>query len=311
MKSLALAKEVINASLAGRLLSASRSRLASRLRGFLRLIRPVNSTMVGLAVVIGMLIASRGLLRVLTLDVVLPGFITGFTLSAAAMSINDYYDRDVDLINDPSRPIPSGVVKPVEALMVTVALCALGLAASLSLNVYCLILASLALAASITYATVGKTFGLPGNAMVSFCVALPFIYGGLALGNLDPVLLVFALMAFLANMGREVVKGIVDVVGDAARGIKTIAAVYGRAVAAYLATLFYLLAVSLSALPWLMGAVSVYYLPLVAVSDAGFIATSIKLLKDPSREKARQAKQEALVWMLIGLLAFALGTNLT
>ena len=146
--------------------------------------------------------------------------------------------------------------------------------------------------------------------MVSFCVALPFIYGGVAIGSLDPVLFVFACIAFVANMGREVAKGIVDVVGDSSMGIKTVATVYGRHAAAKLASTLFIVAVGLSVVPWLMGSVSHYYLPLVAVCDAGLVRDSLFLLRDPSREVARRVKGEVLAWMLVGLAAFLAGSLL-
>lgn len=34
-------------------------------------------------------------------------FLTGYT-----QTINDYYDREIDAINEPSRPIPSGLPSP-------------------------------------------------------------------------------------------------------------------------------------------------------------------------------------------------------
>jgi len=266
--------------------------------------------MVGAAVVVGMLIATGGYLERLRLDVALLGFATGFALSAAAMAVNDYYDRRVDLINEPSRPIPSGAVKPREAAALAALLTTLGLAASAEISLECLALAGLATAVAMGYATVGKATGLPGNAMVSFCVALPFIYGGVAIGSLDPVLFVFAFIAFVANLGREVAKGIVDVVGDSSMGIKTVAAVYGRHAAAKLASTLFLIAVGLSAAPWLMGSVSHYYLPFIALCDAGLVRDSLLLLRDPSREGAKRVKREVLAWMFMGLVAFLAGSLL-
>ncbi|RLF12195.1 MAG: hypothetical protein DRJ98_01140 [Thermoprotei archaeon] len=278
--------------------------------GIIRMIRAPNSVMTGLAVITGMLIASKGAWSLELFKRAALGFTTGFMLCAAAMAVNDYYDREIDMINEPERPIPSGLVKPKEAIIVAAILSFLGLVSSAAINIECLAVAVIALAVAIGYATAGKATGAPGNVMVSFCVSLPFIYGGLTLEALDEALFVFASIAFLANMGREVTKGIVDVVGDAARGVKTIAAVYGRVKAAILSAIFYLAAVALSILPWLMRVVSIYYLPAVAVSDLGFIKASFELLRDPSRDTARRVKREGLLWMLIGLIAFIIGTNL-
>jgi hypothetical protein len=61
-------------------------------------------------------------------------------------------------------------------------------------------------------------------------------------------------------------------------------------------------------LPWLLNVVSVWFLPLVAVTDVGLVASSFMLLKDYSRESARKVKKTVLLWFLFGLLAFIAGT---
>ena len=114
-------------------------------------------------------------------------------------------------------------------------------------------------------------------------------------------------MAFLSNTGREVTKGIVDVKGDEMQGVKTLAVRYGQKNAAIAATIFYLLAVLLSPIPWLLHRVSFWFIPLVAVTDFGLAACSFMLLKDYSRENARKIKNIVLLWFIIGLLAFVAG----
>ena len=38
------------------------------------------------------------------------GFVTGFAICAFSMVVNDYYDIEVDRVNQPTRPLPSGQV---------------------------------------------------------------------------------------------------------------------------------------------------------------------------------------------------------
>jgi geranylgeranylglycerol-phosphate geranylgeranyltransferase len=141
-------------------------------------------------------------------------------------------------------------------------------------------------------------------------VAIPFIYGSIAVLNYVPLsVLFFTLMAFLSNTGREITKGIVDVKGDKAEGIKTLAVRYGEKKAAVAASLFYILAVSLTPVPWLWNPrlVSFWFIPLVLVTDIGLVASSALLLKDYSRESARKIKKLVLLWFVIGLLAYVFG----
>jgi len=235
-------------------------------------------------------------------------FITSFTLTAASMAINDYYDRDIDAINEPQRPIPSGAISPKEALFLAVVLSVIGFMAAFGTNVYCLIVAAIAWIVSVTYVTKGKRTGLPGNLLVSTCVVIPFIYGGFAAGRPELTTMIFVAIAFLSNTGREVAKDIVDIEGDKSQDIKTIPVVYGDRVAAFVSSTFFILAVALSPLPWLLELVSPWFLPLVILTDAGLVWSSFSLARDHSRNNARRVKNLALIWFLTGLLGFVAGS---
>jgi geranylgeranylglycerol-phosphate geranylgeranyltransferase len=237
------------------------------------------------------------------------GFLTGFTLTAASMVINDYYDRDIDAINEPRRPIPSGVIKPAEAVAFAFFLTAVGLIAAFLTSVSCLLLAAISYAISVSYTTVGKRSGLSGNFLVAACVSVPFVYGSLAAtGKVELSVLIFASMAFLSVTGREITKGIVDVQGDRAQNVKTLAVRSGERAAAYAAVVFFAFAIALSPLPLLLDLVSLWFVPLVAVTDIGLVASSLMLLKNYSRENARRVKNMVLLWFLLGLTAFIIGS---
>jgi len=274
-----------------------------KLMGFLRLIRPLNCLMMGFAVIVG---ASLVFPLNFTINLLL-GFVTSFSLTAASMAINDYYDREIDAINEPNRPIPRGEVSPKEALIFAVALTIIGLIAAFETNMPSLLVAVTALIISISYITKGKGTGLPGNFLVSATVVIPFIYGGLTVGQIETSTLLFVAIAFLSNTGREVTKGIVDVEGDRSHNIKTIAVTYGERTAAAAAAVFSFLAVCLSPLPWLWALVSNWFLPPVLLTDIGMLVSSIMLLRNYSRKNAKRIKNLSLVWFTTGLVAFILG----
>jgi len=274
-----------------------------KLRGFLQLTRPMNCLMMGFAVIVGASLVSP---LNFTINLLL-GFTTSFSLTAASMAINDYYDREIDAINEPNRPIPRGDVSPKEALMFAVALSTIGLIAAFETNMPSLLVAVTALIISITYITKGKGTGLPGNFLVSATVVIPFIYGGLTVGQIETSTLLFVAIAFLSNTGREVTKGIVDVEGDRSHKIRTIAVTYGERTAAAAAVVFSFLAVCLSPLPWLWGLVSDWFLPPVILTDIGMLVSSILLLRNYSRKNAKRTKNLSLIWFTTGLLAFILG----
>jgi len=278
-----------------------------KLQGLVRLMRPVNCVLMGIAVFVGVVLAGQNLSNIAWLNVAF-GFLTGFALTGASMAINDYYDRAIDAINEPLRPIPSGLVNPREALLLASFLSVIGFIFAVLVSVWCLVVAVIAWVIFTTYITIGKRSGLPGNFLVSACVGAPFIYGSVLAE--DYVVLnvwFFVMMAFLANTGREITKGIVDVEGDKTGNVKTLAVRYGEKAAAIVAVIFFISAVALTPLPLILGLVSVWFVPFVLVIDVGLVVLSILLLIDHRREKARRSKNTVLFLFIFGLLAFIFG----
>jgi len=278
-----------------------------KISSLIHLIRPINCIMMGFAVFVGAIL-SHPVFETIDWINILFGFGTGFMLTAAAMTINDYYDRTIDAINEPTRPIPSGLISTREALMLFFTVSIIGFVFAYFTSVLCLIVAFISWIIVVTYVTVGKKSGLPGNFLVSTCVAIPFIYGSIiVIDTIVPSVLLFASMAFLSNTGREITKGIVDIKGDKAENVKTIATLFGSKSAAYVAVLFYMLAVFLTPIPVILDLVSIWFIPLIVVTDVTFLAFSYLLLKDHSRKNAKKIKNLILICFILGLLSFLVG----
>ena len=278
-----------------------------KVKGFVRLMRPVNCIVMGFAVFVGVVLAGQNLSGIGWLDVFF-GFLTGFTLTAAAMAVNDYYDRKIDAINEPSRPIPSGLVSSSQALVLAASLSVIGFVFAVLVSALCLAVALVSWGFVTTYVTIGKRSGLPGNFLVSACVATPFVYGSILARDFVALnVWFFVLMAFLANTGREITKGIVDTAGDRAENVKTLAVRYGEKASAMFAVVFYITAVALTPLPLILGLVSLWFVPFVLVIDVGLVVSSILLLVNHSRERARMIKNVVLLLFIFGLLAFIFG----
>ena len=278
---------------------------SARLAPFLTLVRIPNCLMIGLAVLVAETI---GLGSLPSLVQAVFGFLTAFLLLAGTMVFNDIQDVQVDRVNSPDRPIPSGKVTIRQAYGLSIVFSALALVSSLVLGIPAFLTALVALALMAYYNTRGKRTGLLGNVVVSFNVALPFFFGGLAVNSLRPLLCIFFLLAFLANTAREVAKGIADVAGDSSKGVMTIAVTQGPKRAAELAAAFFVVAVLLSFLaPVFDQKVSVFYYPIVVVADLGFLYSSYRLIRDPTTTTVRKVKSQVLVWMLLGLVGFFVG----
>ncbi|MGC8949411.1 MAG: UbiA family prenyltransferase [Thermoprotei archaeon] len=293
----------------------------------IKITRPLNGFMMGVAAFIGAFVVMGFSIDFQTIIII---FIIGFTLNGASMIVNDYVDRSIDLINRPDRPLVKGTIKPDEALSLAVILTGIGIFLSSYLGLVPLIIAVIALIVSLTYNIWGKKMGFIGNLMVAFDTAIPFIFGGsvawiltgfisnsqvyvsisyiINLYNsiwVTPILL--GILAFLSNVGREIVKGIADISGDRMVGIKTIAIVYGSRTAGRAATAFILSAVALSPLPYVFGLLGVSYIIVVMFADIIFIYYIIKLLKNLDPKNAYIVKNGLLKAMLLSLIAFVIG----
>jgi len=271
--------------------------------GFVEIARIPNCFMMGFAVIIGIFMSLGAAISIFSAVV---GFLVGFILVAGSMIINDILDAEIDAINNPSRPIPSGrVSKKQAATFAAIALTA-GLSLAFVLSILNLLIAILAVVLMLYYNRFGKKTGLLGNAVVSANLAIPFIFGG-AVGGITSTLYVFALLAFLAGMGREVIKGMADIAGDSKRGVRTLAVTKGLGTASRAGALFFVTAVLLSAVPVAFRMVSWLYVPIVLICDLGFLYSAYSIAKHPSPQNALTWKNRALVWMLLGLVAFIAG----
>ncbi|MDI9643608.1 MAG: geranylgeranylglycerol-phosphate geranylgeranyltransferase [Candidatus Verstraetearchaeota archaeon] len=236
------------------------------------------------------------------------GFLVSFFLTTSSMAMNDYVDLEIDMINQPSRPLPSGAIPKQVALYLAGLTGFLGILAAVPFDWGATALAIVTFAMSTLYNLYGKRTGFWGNLMVSYCVAVPFLFGGImVMQKVNATSLTFFLLAFLANAGREVTKGIADMEGDRVRAIKTVALVRGARSAAFLSALLYLIPAAISPLPYVSGQLGNAYLALIIPVDLGFVYSSYLITKNYEQSTALRVKTQVRYWMLLGLLAFFFG----
>ncbi|MDA4130597.1 MAG: geranylgeranylglycerol-phosphate geranylgeranyltransferase [Thaumarchaeota archaeon] len=279
----------------------------SSLSSLLSMIRPANSFLVGFAVVVGIAVSSNNYRDIFSITSLL-GFFTGFFISSFSMISNDIYDYEVDRVNQPGRPLPSGAVKLGQARNFSIILLVLGLACSFPLGIPNLAIAAVFAFIGWYYNFRAKKSGLVGNSLVALSLAIPYIFGSIALGNYTLNLgYLLALTSFLAGMGREVLKGVSDVEGDKIRNVRTVASTGGVASAKLISALFFLLAVASSALPLifgLLGRAFLIYVGLILIPDAIFLYLAYRVLKLTNGQESLQLKTFALGGMMLGLVVY-------
>ena len=265
---------------------------------YLKIIRPLNGVMSAIAVYIAALISGAITLSALFAMPVLFAMLVVFLISGFGMIVNDIYDIEIDKINKPNRPLPSGKISMRNAKIYSIVLFLLGIVLAYLINIYAIGIALLASLLLYIYATKLKKTLLIGNIIVSILVGLTFIYGGVINMNVFPVL-ILAILSFLSNMGREIYKTCEDILGDKKAKANTIALKYGVIRAKSVGSLFIILAVAMSIIPFILGIFGVSYLIAVIVADLFFIAS----IFSPVIKSAKFVK----IAMLISLIAFLLG----
>jgi len=236
------------------------------------------------------------------------GFLTAFFISAAAIILNDYFDYEVDLVNAPERPLPSGLVSKREALWLTTATSLLGLASALYFGVAVLGLAILLWVIGVLYNWRFKQSGLPGNLMVCLSVASTFLLGGISTGTFwNGIIWVFAGMAFFVDLGEEIAGDAMDMEGDRKRGSRSIAITKGRRFAITISVMCWAIVILLSLIPLILGWFGWSYLVFIGITDFLLVFFSIRLLKSKTPGEGRNAMRGVYIGATLVVVAFMLG----
>jgi geranylgeranylglycerol-phosphate geranylgeranyltransferase len=259
--------------------------------------------MVALAVIIGAIIAV-GLAGVeFYYSSVLLAALVAFLFTGAGNSLNDYFDRIIDRINHPKRPLPRGRTTPSNAVSLSIVLFFASLYLAWYINYIAFLIVVANLIVMVSYEVLFKARGMVGNFTISWLTGTTFLFGGAAVFAAQR-LLILAVLAFLATLGREIAKDMEDIKGDVGRF--TLPMKVGEKNAGVFASVSLAIAVLLSPIPILTGLFSetgsFYYIPSVVVADAIFIYCILLLVR--GKGGASTLLKGAMV---IALLAFLAG----
>jgi geranylgeranylglycerol-phosphate geranylgeranyltransferase len=262
---------------------------------FWEILRPFNCAMAGVAAIIGLALAGSFDANASVLL-----FVAVFLVTGAGNAVNDYYDREIDAVNRPLRPIPSGRISPSMAFNYSIALFAIGSILAGLVNQICLIVAVLNSALLFFYARNLKATPLAGNVCVAYLTGSTFLFGGAATGM--PGLLanqVPFLLSFLATMSREIAKDIEDMEGDRLGGARTLPILAGERLSSGLAAAFALAAVGLS----FTAPFGKAYLAIAVIADLFFLFSISKVVRGDAAGSQKALK----TGMAVALLAFLAG----
>jgi chlorophyll/bacteriochlorophyll a synthase len=173
-------------------------------------------------------------------------FLVGIVLSGplvcgTSQAANDWYDRHVDLINEPGRPIPSGRIPGRWGLYVAIAWTVLSLLVAALLGAWVLGAAIVGLIAAWIYSAPPlrlKLNGWWGNSAVGLCYeGLPWFTGAAALTGALPNqhIIILALLYSIGAHGIMTLNDFKSVEGDSQLGIRSLPVQHGISGAARIA----------------------------------------------------------------------------
>ncbi len=269
------------------------------MKGYLGLLRPVNAVMASLGTLIGGIVALESVKALLNFKLYIAMLAVFFVLMAGNI-INDYFDLEIDRINHPNRPLPSGEVSKRAARNLAIIFFIIGIILSFLLyNIIQTAIVIIAIALLISYEWKAKASGLVGNVIISFLVGLVFIFGSLSI-RFSYIVVILALMAILANLAREIVKDVEDIQGDINR--KTLPKKIGIKMSIMSAAFFILVAISLSPVPYLYFGWKGWYVVVVSIADLLFIMAAFYSFSNQSK-----GQNFIKLAMITGLIAFLVG----
>ncbi|KAI0562801.1 chlorophyll a synthase [Gracilaria domingensis] len=245
--------------------------------------------------------------------------LAGPLLTGYTQTLNDWCDREIDAINEPQRPIPSGAISEKEVKTQLVALLLAGIALSVGIDVWTAhewpINTALTLFGSfIAYIYSEPPLKLKQNgwlgcyALGASYISLPWWCGHAAFGQLDWKVMLLTLFYSFSGLGIAIVNDFKSVEGDRATGMQSLPVMFGIDTAKWICA----------------GMIDVFQLLVAAVVfsigeqkyAAGILALVIPqivlqfqyLLKDPVKYDVKY-QAAAQPFLVIGILVTALAVG--
>lgn len=171
--------------------------------------------------------------------------LSGPLLTGYTQTMNDFYDREIDAINEPYRPIPSGIISIPQVITQVLVLLFAGIALAYGLDVWAghefPIITCLAIIGSIISFIYSapplklKQNGWLGNyALGASYIALPWWAGHALFGELNLTIIILTLIYSMAGLGIAIVNDFKSVEGDRQLGLNSLPVMFGIDKAAWL-----------------------------------------------------------------------------
>ena len=278
--------------------------MTEKLTATIKLIRPVNFLITFISVIVAAVICLPDKSPVVNVFI---AAIAASLVMASGNIINDIFDLEIDKINRPERPLPSGKISNKEALVLYFIFLLLSFICSWFINLPAFLIVVVSTFILYLYSKYIKRIPLVGNIIVAFLTGLVFIYGGFVVDN-PKAAIVPALFAFLINLIREVVKDMEDINGDRMIGVITLPIKFGFQKSRVLILVITIFLVLFTLYPFLIQFYKIEYILIVMIIVNPILVYSLKLLfKNQSVGSLSKISNLLKLDMVFGLIAIYFG----
>ncbi len=174
--------------------------------------------------------------------------LSGPLMTGYTQTLNDFYDREIDAINEPYRPIPSGAISVPQVIAQVLVLLGVSMILAFGLDLWAGHAFPSVAAIAIFGGLIAFIYSAPplklkqngwlGNyALGASYIALPWWAGQALFGHLDWQTMVLTLFYSLAGLGIAVVNDFKSVEGDRQLGLKSLPVMFGITAAAWVCVL--------------------------------------------------------------------------
>ncbi|KAK3283621.1 hypothetical protein CYMTET_8707 [Cymbomonas tetramitiformis] len=256
----------------------------------------------------------RDLLEVFACIVLSGPCLTGFT-----QVINDWYDREIDAINEPNRPIPSGRINGTDVAVQAGVLLVGGWALALKLDQLrghefptLFLIALFGTFVSYIYSAPPlklKANGWQGTyALGASYIALPWWAGQATFGELSLEIILVTLAYSVAGLGIAIVNDFKSIEGDTALGLKSLPVQFGVDTAKWI-TVATIDGFQIAIVAWLYSIGSEGYANVLALLILPQIYAQFKyFIPDPVKNDVKY-QASAQPFLVLGILTAALAVG--
>ena len=171
--------------------------------------------------------------------------LSGPLMTGYTQTLNDFYDREIDAINEPYRPIPSGAISVPQVMTQIVILLVSAIGLSYLLDLWANHETPVMLYLTLGGAFIAYIYSAPplklkqngwlGNyALGASYIALPWWAGHALFGELNWKIVILTLIYSCAGLGIAVVNDFKSVEGDRELGLKSLPVMFGIGTAAWI-----------------------------------------------------------------------------